>query len=215
MVKKAKEIKKKRDSQPVENTPKVAKPSENKAPPEKPVVTTKRTGNITVLIISGMIAGVGLILFIAYFFTLNMVMGAPGIILTAAGIFWFYRNLKTGGDTVAKHIGETSKAQVNSLCLYPYEIKFEDVYEPAGQLMKCRNDGKYYHVNIQNGDNKLVAFMLPDTQYMDPEVFAQRVLELPAHRKIFTRRQDLFQKLKPLFIILGIIIVWILILTTT
>ena len=215
MVKKAKEIKKKKMEPPEINETKANRPADNKAPPEKPVVNIKRTGNMMMLLISGAIAGVGLILFIAYFFTLNMVMGAPGVILTAAGLIWFFRILKKGGDTVAKHIGETPKAQVNSLCLYPYEVKFEDVYNPAGQLMKCRNDGKYYHVNIQNRDNKLVAFMLPDTQYMDPEVFAQRVLELPAHRKIFTRRQDLFQKLKPLFIILGIIIVWILILTTT
>jgi hypothetical protein len=215
MANNAKDIKKKMIETPAINETKADKPADIKASPEKPVVKIKRTGNMMMLVISGSIAGVGMILFIAYFITLNMMLGAPGVILAAAGLIWLFKILKSGGDTVSKHIGETPKAQVNSLCLYPYELKFEDVYNPAGQLMKCRNDGKYYHVNIQNGDNKLVAFMLPDTQYMDPEVFAQRVLELPAHRKIFTRRQDLFQKLKPLFIILGIIIVWILILTTT
>ena len=95
---------------------------------------------------------------------------------------------------------------------------FENVYEPQGFPMTCLNDKKKYYVNIQDPTGKskgLVPFVLPDQQYYDPGVFAERVLELPAHQKIFTRKPNLFQKIKTGLLVLAIGIVWLLILTTT
>jgi hypothetical protein len=56
---------------------------------------------------------------------------------------------------------------------------------------------------------------LPDQQYFDPQLLASRVLELPAHRRIFRRKQTLLQQLSPMMAALGVVIMWIIIITTT
>ena len=81
--------------------------------------------------------------------------------------------------------------------------------------MLCVNLKKSFYVNIEDAaSKKLVPFVLPDQQYYDPNVFAQRVLGLPAHRKIFERKLKLMQKLKTALLVMAIGIVWLLILTT-
>lgn len=108
------------------------------------------------------------------------------------------------------------KGPQNCLNIYPDKIVFDTILKPEGQPWKCENDGKSYYVNIWSEEHgHLVEFKLPDQSYMDPQVFAQRVLELPAHRRIFRRKQTLLQQLSPLMAFGGAGAVWLLILTTT
>jgi len=107
------------------------------------------------------------------------------------------------------------KEQFNSLCIYPDKIEFTNMTNPLGQPWKCLNDNKLYFVQIWDAvKNELIEFVLPDQQYMDPEYFAKRVLELPAHRRIFRRKQSLLEQLSPAMVIVGIIVFGIVMLTT-
>ena len=163
---------------------------------------------------SGIAAVGGLICFVVYFITLNMAVGGIGIFLIFPGAILFYTYWKKEDDIITEK--SKAKQKCNSLSIYEDNIKFENMAVPTEYYMKCRNTGEKVNVNIWPIDQQNCRrFILPDTQYMDPSVFGQRVLQLPAHRKIFTKRQDILQKLKPLFVILGIIVVWILIITTT
>jgi len=168
------------------------------------------------------IAGIilGILLFILFF-----AAHLSGLIFVAAVILLFISIilLKRWWGSYGEHeekliITERSvpAGQVNSLDIYPDKIVFEDVTEPEGQPWKCENDGKSYHVHIWDEENKkLKEFQLPDQVYMDPRIFAERVLELPAHRRIFRRKQTLLQQLSPMMGALGVIILWIIIITTT
>jgi len=196
-----------------------AKPIESKPESEvKPIKLIKKsyTRRLIMLVLAGILICVGLVFFAIYFFTLNMVFGASFIFLIGGGVILFLYYWKKGDDAVIQHIGEVNKTQVNSLCLYPNRIVFENVESPKGYPQQCLNDKKHYFVNIWDGAiNRLVPFVLPDQQYYDPGVFAERVLELPAHQKIFMRKPTLFQKIKTGLLVLAIGIVWLLILTTT
>jgi hypothetical protein len=61
----------------------------------------------------------------------------------------------------------------------------------------------------------LVPFTLPDQQYYDPRVFAERVLELPAHKRIFSRKPNVLQKISWVIGLVLIIVLWIVIISTT
>ena len=105
--------------------------------------------------------------------------------------------------------------RVNSMNIYPDKIRFEEVEEPKGQPWKCENDSKSYHIHIFDEETELLKeFQLPDQAYMDPQLLASRVLELPAHRRIFRRKQTLLQQLSPMMAAFGVIIMWIIIITT-
>lgn len=182
--------------------------------PELPKVKKTYGKRAFILGISGFVTLVGAIFLIFYIFNMNMIMGAAGVIFLFAGVLTFYYYWQQQKDISISYVGEVPKEQVNSMSLYPDMIKFENIYEPGGFIWHCIDDGKPYYVNILEG-KKLVPYVLPDQQYYDPNVFAQRVLTLPAHRKLFTRKQDLFQKLKPFMAALIGVGLWILILTTT
>ena len=96
--------------------------------------------------------------------------------------------------------------QVNSLDIYEHECLFEQVENPLGQPKRCKNDGKYYYVHIEEpkNDHALKPFELPDFQYYDPENFGQRVLTLPAHRQLFKRKVKMGQIISG--VILGVLI---------
>lgn len=196
-------------AKPIETEPdSVAKPPE--------VIKKTYTRRFMMLIMGGALIGIGLVMFTVYFFTQNMVFGGPSIFLIGGGVILFKYYWGKTDDAVIQHIGEVNKAQVNSLCLYPNKIAFENVNDPEGYPQQCLNDKKHYYVQKwDEATKRLVSFVLPDQQYYDPGVFAERVLELPAHQKIFTRKPNLFQKIKTGLLVLAIGIVWLLILTTT
>jgi hypothetical protein len=175
------------------------------------------TRRFYMMILSGIVAVAGLGLFILYFFTLNMALGLPGIVMAVGGAFAFNYFWKQEGEISVERIqGGTADTTANTLCIYPDKVIFENVYNPGGFPMLCENDKKKYFVNIWDMVGKrLMPFILPDQQYYDPTVFAQRVLGLPAHRKIFERKPKLLQKLKTALLVIAIGIVWLLILTTT
>jgi len=168
------------------------------------------------LIASALLAAAGLGLFGVYFMTGNIAVGGPSIFMILGGIIGWKYFWSKADNTVNEYIGEVNKKQVNSFCIYENEIKFEDVCNPQGFPWECLNDHKKYFVNIWDVETKrLLPFTLPDQQYYDPTVFAERVLALPAHRRIFMRKEKLFQKLKTALLVVAILIVWLLILTTT
>ena len=181
-------------------------------------VKTKKvfTPRFYMMILSGVVFVAGLGLFVIYFRTLNVVFGLPGFVMMGGGIYAFLHYWKSEGNLAIEHIGGAKKDIVNSLNIYPDKIVFEDVYEPRGFPMLCVNLKKKFYVNIEDlATKKLIPFILPDQQYCDPNVFAQRVLGLPAHRKIFERKPKLLQRLKTALLVIAIGIVWLLILTTT
>ncbi len=115
------------------------------------------------------------------------------------------------------HIGGAKKDDsANSLNLYQDKVEFANVKDPQGFPYLCVNLNKRFYVNIwDTGRDELVPFVLPDQQYCDPLVLGQRILGLPAHRKIFARKPKLIQKLKTVLLVTAIGIIWLLILTTT
>lgn len=164
----------------------------------------------------GMIV-IGLVFFMLYFFSQNMLIAAPGLILIGIGAVALYFLKDRKHDYVVQHVGKKKRAQsANCLNMYLGVISFEEMPNPEGFIQKCRNDNEYYYVNWQPPNtSKIIPFVLPDQQFLDPEILAQRVLELPAHQKIFRRKMDTIQKLRPVFIIGAIIIMWVIIMTTT
>lgn len=190
----------------------------NQKTEEKPGLKVKRIYpvRLVMLVLSGVVAFGGVVMFAIYFMTQNMTVGAPSIFMIGGGTILFRYYWGKTEDVVIQHFGSVSKAQVNSLCIYPTKVLFEEVVKPVGYPWRCLNDKKNYFVlKWDEAVKRLVPFALPDQQYYDPGVFAERVLELPAHQKIFTRKQNLFQKLKTALLVLAIAIVWLLILTTT
>ena len=108
-----------------------------------------------------------------------------------------------------------SEGQINSLCLYPNRILFESIVNPQGQPWKCLNDNKAYFVHIWDKEKEILSpFILPDQRYYDPGVFATRVLELPAHRRIFRRKQTLLQQLTPALVIAAIVVFGVIMVMT-
>ena len=186
-----------------------------------PQVKKHISGKLVKLVACGLVGGAGIGCMVVYFFTSNMLLGYLGVFVAIAGGVGFYFSFKEQTPLVAFHIGKKTKKQVNSLTLYPDEIVFDDFYfkedsNDGGFLWTCDNDGKQYYVLWEDTvDKKIKPFILPDQQYCDPEVFAQRYLTLPCHRKILKRKEPLLTKLRPVFLIIGIVLVWLLIMTTT
>ena len=184
-------------------------------------VEVKRTltPKFYMMVVSGVATVFGLVLFVLYFKTLNMVFGIPSVIITVSGIFAFRHYWQKEDNLSVEHIGKKTKdatVNINSLNLYPDRIEFANVENPQGFPMLCDNLKKKFYVNKWDKEtDALIPFILPDQQYLDPIVFAQRVLGLPAHKKIFERKPKLLHRLKTAMLVLAIGIVWLLILTTT
>lgn len=116
--------------------------------------------------------------------------------------------------------------RVNSLSIYPDKVIFENLDNPAGQPWKCHNDGRLYYVQVEksaftnkppdsNPENwRLKPFILPDQRYYDPGVFATRVLELPAHRQIFRRKQSMLEQLTPAMVIIAVVVFGVIMIAT-
>lgn len=161
------------------------------------------------------------ILLVILFFTakLSGILFLAGLLMVVfGGIFLKKWWGGAGEDEQRVIITDKSKVPKNAVCLniYPDRIIFEETPEPKGQPWKCENDGKYYCIHIWDKDSdKLMEFQLPDQAYLDPQLLATRVLELPAHRRIFRRKQTLLQQLSPMMAALGVVIMWIIIITTT
>jgi len=168
------------------------------------------------LLFFGTLMAVGAAFAIIYFFSMNMILaiaGVPFLFIGGLGFFYFWGQSK---DIQVKYVGEVPAGQVNALVIYANEIKFENIAKPEGFPWLWIDDGKHYYVYWDDPRlKKLTPFTLPDQQYYDPRIFGKRVLTLPCHRKIFQRKQDLIQKLRPFIAgVIGVAL-WILILTTT
>lgn len=132
-----------------------------------------------------------------------------GILIVAAG--------STGGKKAVK------LKTANSLNIYPKAIKFEQLPDEdlKGYPHKCRNDGKYYYVNIdgscwgcKDDAGILKPLLLPDTQYRDPREYANNI-NIPAHRRLAQRKASLLEKLSPVIILAAMGILWLIWITTS
>lgn len=195
-------------------SPKIAQPQVTKR-------YTLRGVMLGVSVSGGLIA---IAAFALYFMTQNMVAGAVGVILSFASAISFKYFWDKQDSIKTEHIGRVPTKKVDCLNIYRDEIVFEDFPgtngdSPKGFLWESDNDHKKYWVNlgkdIRSEGAELTPFVLPDQQYYDPGVFATRVLELPAHRRIFRRREKIGETVKTALLVLTIGIIWILIITTT
>jgi len=171
-----------------------------------------------VLPISGIVIG---ILLVILFFAAKLtgVLFLSGLLMVVFGTIFLKKWWGSiGDDELRVIITDKGKVPDNAICLniYPDKVVFGETPEPKGQPWKCENDGKYYCIHIEDQETKkLIEFKLPDQAYLDPQLLASRVLELPAHRRIFRRKQTLLQQLSPMMAALGVVIMWIIIITTT
>ena len=182
-----------------------------------PLVKKRFTQKAIVLASSGLLLVGGFICFVIYMNTGQMLLGTVGILVMvpSAALFKYFWG-KSTDVLVIEHIGKPLQEQVNSLCIYPDKVIFENVDKPEGYPWECTNDSKKYFVNIWDVKDKILKqFILPDQQFYDPGVFDERVLALPAHRKIFARKPTLFQALKTGLLVVAIGIMFVRILTTT
>ena len=133
-------------------------------------------------------------------------IGFAGLVGMGGGGYLVYRGFSQGAAEVINTERHIATKQVNSLDIYEHECLFEQVENPLGQPKRCKNDGKYYYVHIEEpkNDHALKPFELPDFQYYDPENFGQRVLTLPAHRQLFKRKVKMGQIVSG--VILGVLI---------
>lgn len=181
-----------------------------------PKVTKSYPRRTMMLAIFGSLVLVGAVFAFIYIFTVNLMLGFIAIPFLFGGGLGFYYYWGQSKDIQVRYVGDVPTEQVNSLVIRPDGITFENIYEPKGFIWHWIDDGKPYYVYWDNPEtNKLEPYVLPDQQYYDPQVFAEMVLTLPCHRKIFQRRQDLLKKLKPFIAALIGFALWILIITTT
>lgn len=204
--------------------------------PVKPSEETKVKKNYRkVLMIAGGI-GTSVISFIPLmiYFTnpTQMVLGVVGLFGFIGGGIVSYLGFKKDdpGVMITKVDGKQVKINANSLVIADDKIQFVDSsLHPPWQRRKCRNDGKFYFVYIEetNPNSKLTLyepitgntkkfrqFVLPDTQYRDPREFANN-LNIPAHRRLAQREASLLQKIAPFAIVAAIGIVVLLIIATS
>jgi hypothetical protein len=199
-------------------TVKLEAPSESNPAPgsQLPKVTKSYPRRTMLLVLFGGMILAGAAFAVIYVFTMNMALGFIGVPLLFAGGMGFYYYWNQSKEIQVRYVGEVPTHQVNSLVIYPGAIRFEDVANPTGYVWHSIDDGKPYYIYWDNPKtDRLEPFNLPDQQYYDPQVFAENVLSLPCHRKIFQRRQDLFHKLKPFIAAIIGLGLWILIITTT
>jgi hypothetical protein len=161
----------------------------------------------------------GLILFLVYLIGGNNYAAALiAIVSLFTGVLGFWYHWGKFDEIKTTYVGDVPKGQVNSLVIYPDRITFEDVKNAKGFTWSWdqdKNSIKYY-LYWENPKTKAIEpYNLPDQQYCDPEVFGQKFLSLPCHRQWIATKDDIIQKLKPLFAALAGVAGWILILTTT
>lgn len=197
---------------------KKSKPVEKAPEAEKaPIPVKPRNKGLIYLILCIVFLAASVGIFILYVITLQMFLGYLFVPPIGLAVFFYWRfKKKTEQVADLAYYGEKPlKLQVNSLNIYPPEkggVLFEDTAKPEGQPWICDNDGKPYFIHCWN--SKLSEFMLPDQVYCDPKYFGQRVLSLPAHRRLFVRKESLLKKASPFILLLVILAGWILILTT-
>lgn len=151
---------------------------------------------------------------------MNQILSIAGLVIGATGVWYglkrHERTIIT--DTSGKVIKQKDLNAVNFYAergddgkVRATLVRFEHMDDPEGIPRRLKNDGKLYYVNIWDVEKKaLVPFHTPDIwQYYPPYEFA-RVLTLPAHKRMFTRRPNLFEKVRPWIMIAAIIIMAII-----
>ena len=89
--------------------------------------------------------------------------------------------------------------QPNCLCIRPEGITFEYEYweKPVGHLNQCLNDGKNYHVQIQDKQTgNMKPMLFPDAAFYNPKELAN-IIGAEPWRRYFERRNELLEKIAP------------------
>lgn len=189
----------------------------------QPEFNKKYTRRFYLLLLAGVLMLIGIAGFIGYAITMNMAFGAPAVVIGLGGGILFYYQWNAGtGDVKILHFESTvpEGKTANSLNIYRDRIVFEYTDKAEGFPYTCTNDRRKYFLNLSNDNwnvkqTGLRPFMLPDNQYYDPQVFAERPLSLPATRKVMRRREKMSGAVKTAILAVVILILWILIVTTT
>lgn len=158
----------------------------------------------------------------------NEIIAIISVLALCIGLYLVWRGYKERdagviytddkGETVTKLLGNENSINIYAQKIgdntLPLAIKFENIKNPKGYPRKLRNNGKRYYVHINDIETgELLPFMLPDKMlYYDPREYA-RALTMPAHRKMFTRRMGLLEKLKPLWVFGAMVIMWLVMIT--
>lgn len=145
------------------------------------------------------------------FFTMGVIVTWPG------GVYLIYHGIRGPEHDVVIVGSDKPTGEVNSLNvyakkdessgkIYPEKVAFEMVYKPLGQPQQCTNNGKWYYVHIWDiAKQKLVPFVLPDSQYFDPREFAN-VINMPAHKRLFEHQASMLQKIAPWIMVVAFMV---------
>jgi len=139
----------------------------------------------------------------------TVLLWAAGLVLLWKG--WTYETEKVIITGSKRPVGDVNSLNIyamrnNAGKLVPDRIAFEDVEQPLGQPARCIDDGRSYYVHIFDlTKGALVPFVLPDGQYFDPGEFGN-VLEMPAHKRLFTRKMSMLQKMGPWIMCVALIV---------
>ena len=155
----------------------------------------------------------------------NALLTVGMLVLVVLGGFLIFKAFTASRGTSTVIVGEKPvSAAANSLNIYvkkdsegkfsPEKIAFELVdssgkiveklpeegekpYHPPGQPWQSLDDSNWYYLNVIDiGSGLAKPFTLPDKKYFDPGELAN-VLEMRAHRALFTSRTSMFQKIAP------------------
>jgi hypothetical protein len=194
--------------------------SKPKAKPEQPLKAIKVGGRKWWLVIAGaVVIALGLTALFMFGTSRNAMVGFVAVATLMGGGTAVYLGWQKQeeGEIFTPNGKIDKKFKANCLNVYPDEIKFENMPKeliPPGQPRKCRNDGKFYWVNIFNQkEGKLLKFKLPDTIYRSPAEFSNNI-NIPAHRELMKARANLFEKIAPGLIVLAMFVVAILMIAT-
>lgn len=158
---------------------------------------------IPLVVLGGVIAFAGQSIVNPVVIVLGFAMTALGVMV---GINWWQQ---TGSIRVSKKARELERT-ANCLNIHPDHIEFAHTEKLLGFEIKCRNDGKFYHVHIEDQKSgELRALSLPDEETVDdPQEFANPVT-MPCNKKYFSWYKPEFQKVS--MIIIGVVILFELI----
>lgn len=190
--------------------------SKAKAETEKKMPPVKKVGGLPWLLWLGIIMGsLSLALVTIYFINPElMFLGYFSVILLGISclVTWSGWKKRGGGGVL---LGEAAtgpavakqQGKFNTVTIYHDLVCFEYVEDVSryGQPRKCRNDGQYYYVRIEDADNygHFNPVVLPDSyEYYDPKEYSN-LLQLPAWRRYNERESNLWEKLSPGFLVIS------------
>ncbi len=172
---------------------------------EKTVKWLKFAGALTMILTGAALLVVGQNGQNSLLIVVGFVMAAAGgylSIMLRPSKFRNYGPQKKGSDKPGE--GKPKKEEYNCVLITATGIKFDYAENPQGMPRRLRNDNKEYYF-FQDAK----PMVLPDGgEYYDPKEYAN-VLMMPAHKKLFERRNTLLTHLAAGMMVVTIIVIGI------